>query len=410
MENPTCVPPVPMDLISLRKSIKMWHDKGYINDDLNREHNELLDAFRAEDVSTCDECRQLRVIMAKNGKSVHHDQAQATMASSKYSKAYKDMKKHLREANDNHNVFRSPLPWPHKHYEWDNTNKRYAVDPRQHPAEAPLTQQERELVDRLASQRVDGVHVHAVGKGAKTIVQGKKTTLAKDRLQQCDKSITKNMYAIARDINKAGSWIVIYITNVIFSKNDRTKVQKVKYREMQHSNPGTRDKPKYHFRWAKWGVPGKSRTKVPEIINMWAKKFADRAPEAGFTQDYLVDAKQHINPERVAWAESLITWVPAKDMSKILNTDNTLKDKAIKDVVKVLERREDDNIAMHALPSEELGEDEYEEDDDATPTVPLVPPRSKSNRKRKHVGYVELSGSEDENEQNEEEYQPDDDE
>jgi len=137
MENPTCVPPVPMDLPSLRKSVKMWHDKGYINDALCREHEELLDAFHAEDISTCAECRELRLIMAKNGKSVHHDESQAHRARTKYEKAYKDMKKHLRESNVNHNAFQSPLAWPHKHYVWNNATNSYAVDPRQHPAEAP---------------------------------------------------------------------------------------------------------------------------------------------------------------------------------------------------------------------------------------------------------------------------------
>ena len=56
------------------------------------------------------------------------------------------------------------------------------------------------------------------------------------------------------------------------------------------------------------------------------------------------------------------------------------------------------------MPSEELGEDEYESDgEDKTPAEPRT-----SKKKRKHVGYAEVPGSDDEQQQDdsdEEEYQ-----
>ena len=366
MLSPSSVPPVPIDIPALRESIKLWYTKSYIGEETYSDHNALLHTFATEDRVTCEDCKAFRHTMAKNGKSVHHDAKEATRHSSLYNHAYTAMKKHMQDNMRDHPRYIAQIPFPHNHYPWDYLNRRYQSTEERIIME-PMTVHQHELHRRIISLQVEGQHVHAVGNGAKA--PKKKGTDAQDKMDPGNKSITAKMYAICRDVTKKNSWFVIYIESCIMKNiiadlglgnNDelaKPKVWKVRYRELASSNAdGTGP---FLFRWAKWGQD--KDKKECGIVNQWVKKPRATAPTKGFTQEYLAAANIHINPIKVAWAEGLIKW--DADVYKLLTRNHQVRDDVKKYVEKVLLRREKDNEPDHELPSDEIQDGEYEEND-----------------------------------------------
>jgi len=367
--SPTLVPYVPIDIDQLRESNEMWNRKAYIDEATYRDHNTLFLKFEAEDAMTCRECSAYRHTMAKHGRSANHDKAEAAVNSSLYHTAYTGMKKHLQEPNDNHGLFQSQLPWPHRHYYWNMALLQYS----HHMliAEIPRTQHQAELHTRVISQQVEGQHVHAVGKSAGKVPK-KKITDSEGKMDPGDKNITGNMYAICRNDNKVKPWFVIFIESCVMKQIEagpdvsstssdacaglKPKVFKVKYREMASSAPDGEGP--FLFRWAKWALD--KNTKQFGIINEWSKIPRKTPPSAGMTQGFLREANFEVSPIKTAWAESLITW--DKDVYKLLRKDHHIRGETKAYVEKILQRRANDNECIPPMPVEGLYCDgEYDE-------------------------------------------------